>query len=302
MNKIFTKGYEQVMKNDEIVILGHENPDCDSIIAGILLAEVFKTQNINANFIIPDKIVDKETMNILTEFNIDVSEYFGVVNENQKVFLVDHYKREGFNVIGAIDHHPNMEYINYEVCYINEKSNATAMIIYKYFKDIINENLNSMINLIVLASVIDTNTYRSTKNVKDDEMLTEYLISKFSLNRELLYRAGDCLTDLTDVAEYAVHGKKEYIYNKNRVASSYVQISKELSTYNDKSFMEEAIRFLINEVKNSDLEMWVFIVSNLKKDSTIEIRITEDKVKIYEHNILLSRGNDIMPKIERLFS
>ena len=47
--------------------------------------------------------------------------------------------------------------------------------------------------------------------------------------------------------------------------------------------------------------MKVFIIFEMKTNKTIEYRITLENVTITEHKGILSRGKDIMPKIEEIF-
>lgn len=40
---------------DDYIIIGHDNPDVDSILSGILLEKIFKKKGLSASFIIPVK-------------------------------------------------------------------------------------------------------------------------------------------------------------------------------------------------------------------------------------------------------
>ena len=47
---------------DNYIILGHENPDVDSIVSGYLLEKIMIKLGYNASFLIPDRAIEKETI------------------------------------------------------------------------------------------------------------------------------------------------------------------------------------------------------------------------------------------------
>ncbi len=58
-----------------IIILGHENPDVDSIVSAIILNKILLKKGYNSKFIIPDDQINKDTLEILNKYNIDPYEY-----------------------------------------------------------------------------------------------------------------------------------------------------------------------------------------------------------------------------------
>ena len=59
---------------------------------------------------------------------------------------------------------------------------------------------------------------------------------------------------------------------------------------------------LQRKIKECHLEMYVFIIFEMEKDKTYEIRVTENGVKKFEYPKILSRGKDIMPVVEKVFA
>lgn len=45
------------MNKDKYIILGHENPDVDSIVSGYLLEKYMIKLGFDAQFVIPDKVI-----------------------------------------------------------------------------------------------------------------------------------------------------------------------------------------------------------------------------------------------------
>ena len=59
---------------------------------------------------------------------------------------------------------------------------------------------------------------------------------------------------------------------------------------------------LQRKIKECHLEMYVFIIFEMEKDKTYEIRVTENGVEKIEYPKILSRGKDIMPVVEKVFA
>ena len=60
---------------DKIIILGHENPDVDSIVSGYLLEKILNKKGYNCKFIIPDKIISNDTYELCIKYRIDPSKF-----------------------------------------------------------------------------------------------------------------------------------------------------------------------------------------------------------------------------------
>ena len=75
----------------KIVILGHENPDVDSLLSGYLLEKYMNDRNDNIfEYVIPDKVLDEESIEILNKIGVDVSKYRGYkVNPDDKLLVED---------------------------------------------------------------------------------------------------------------------------------------------------------------------------------------------------------------------
>ena len=76
------------------IILGHENPDVDSIVSGVLLERYLTRQGKEARFMIPDRKVDEESVSICLSFGLDPRKYQGELpKEKNEYILVDHHER-----------------------------------------------------------------------------------------------------------------------------------------------------------------------------------------------------------------
>ena len=58
------------------IILGHVNPDVDSVLSGVLLERILNRYTNNEfKFIIPDDFIDDITKKIVNDLGIDISKY-----------------------------------------------------------------------------------------------------------------------------------------------------------------------------------------------------------------------------------
>jgi c-di-AMP phosphodiesterase-like protein len=73
-------------QNKEIVLLGHDNIDCDSAIGIILMNKWLNYKNIKNKIVICDKEINKETYDIMKATNIDLNNYKGSVKSDDIVF------------------------------------------------------------------------------------------------------------------------------------------------------------------------------------------------------------------------
>ena len=119
--------------NKELVILGHSNPDVDSIISGYLLEKILRKAGFQARFIIPDAKIEKQTYTICLKYGVDPKQFMDSLPETySNYFLVDHCKREVFGkIIGIIDHHPS-DISETPSFYVNQTQTSTAMLIFNY--------------------------------------------------------------------------------------------------------------------------------------------------------------------------
>lgn len=279
-----------------IVVLGHMNPDVDSIISGIVLSKYLIHKGYNASYVIPDKSIDKESENALKALKIDFKVYQGAVNKESSLILVDHHETVYSNdVLAVIDHHPTLKEFNYPI-YINKKSSSTAKLIYDIIyrddKDFLNKDI---VEWIAAATMMDTCSFKSTKTNVDDIPWAIDVCNEFKLDYDRLTTIGYCLTDLSSPNESSVNGFKQFIYNNKIVKTSYIQCDSF-----DYEKIQANIDVLSDKVSKEDVHMWMFMVVDVENENTLEYRIYKDRVYEIYHEGIVSRGSTIMPAIEKL--
>ena len=229
----------------EVYILGHNNPDADSIISSYILANILKQINIKASFCILDHnydytFHDKKLLD-------DKFQYQPVIlHDTDRYFiLVDHNDLQGLprdNVIGAFDHH----IIKDEIDNIIEIEYAsTSLLLYDLFKEKYSFNEEEKY-LIALATLSDTEYLTSSRFTIYDKQIYDEL--KMNLNVKELQKKYFITTDFTlNIDKNFEMNKKEYIRNDKKITRILI------TSYDDK-FLED----YINKAKQLNyLLIWV---------------------------------------------
>lgn len=280
---------------DHYIILGHENPDVDSVVSGYLLEKLMRQKGYFAEFIIPDQMVDTETATICLEYGLDCRKYQKELPKNgdYRFILVDHHERNVDGVISCIiDHHPTNKdiQVNY---YQNDASSSTSCLICTEENEMYFSKED--IQLAIVAAMVDTASFHSTKTREKDVLWVHQMCEKYAIDYDKIYKTGLCLTDLSDLSVATYNGLKKYSYGEHLVESSYIQIE---SREDSSSEIFQMIDLLMQHVRDTGLTVFVFIVHDMSLFQTTVYEISEHGFDVVEYSQYTSRGSTIMPRIE----
>ena len=207
-------------KDKNVYVLGHNNPDADSIISSYVLTNILKSMGINAHFSILNKnydytFHDKKLLEDKFKYKPEV------VNENNCFIFVDHNNLQGLkkeNVIGAFDHHV----IKDEIDNIVEMEYAsTSLLIYDLFKDKY-EFSDEEKYLIALATLSDSDYLTSSRFTEIDRKIFNELNLKEDV-KELQLKYFITTDFSLGVDKNFEINKKEY--NRNNKKVTRIQIT-----------------------------------------------------------------------------
>ena len=273
-----------------MVILGHENPDVDSIVSGIILNKVLLKKGIDSKFIIPDKVINNDTFEFLKSYGINAYDYVGELY-NDKYILVDHNERSvDGEVVCIIDHHKTLNEISIDH-YYNTEFSSTACFIAKECENLLD---TKDLELAVLATMIDTVSFHSTKGRKEDEEWCKYICDKYDLDYLKLYSSGLYLTNMDDLKLAALNGLKKYVVDGKKIESSYIQIK---SVDDNGENINKIINFLKEYILNEDLFLFVFIVHDMDSFKSMYYMIERGSIISRYYDKYEQRGNVIMPEV-----
>lgn len=278
------------------IILGHENPDVDSIVSGYLLEKLMTKFGYNAEFIIPDKKIDEENITICREYGLNPYDYQKSFLEagDARFILVDHHARQvPGEIVGVIDHHPTLEAFNYPY-YKNENASSTSCMICRGNEEFFDKE---DLTLAILAGCVDTASFHSTKTRESDVVWAREISKKYGIDYERVYKTGLCLTDICDIKRASLNGLKKYVYSGYKVESAYIQVEDQTEIC---SSLDQMLDYLRDYVAENDLEIFAFIVHDMKEFKTTVYDIKNSGYTIRKYEKYTSRGNTIMPEIEEM--
>lgn len=280
--------------NKKIIVLGHENPDVDSIVSGYLLEKILNKYGYNADFIIPDSKIEEETINICKNNGLDSSKFMKKIEEKNALYvLVDHHERDiNGEIICIVDHHPTTKYIKLD-SYYNKKISSTACYICQNNEHLLNEY---DLRLAVLATMVDTASFHSNKGTNEDKKWVMDICQKYNFDFNELHKQGLCLTNIYNLKKASLNGLKKYNYYKKKIESSYIQIEDILSNGEN---INKILDYLKLYIKDNNVDVFVFIVHDMNCFKTKCYLITQNKIEIKEYDEYTSRGSTIMPEIEK---
>lgn len=293
----------ELLNGKNITIIGHDIYDIDSIISGILLSNLLKFLNIDNRFVILHKIVENDTFNMIKEiFNISLYNYFeDGEDKDRNLFLVDHYETKHLgDVIACIDHHPTSTKVNHPYYYCR-RSCSTSYLIYELMQEFGYTITSEEAKMIVFSMMTDTVAFKNEKIVRDEIEIAKNLAKEYNLDYSFLEKYSLCITDIKNMStdEVIHYGMKEYLFNGKHIKSSYVQLW-DLPDRREIRIWIDTIRKI---VEKENLAMWVFIIYDLKCSDTYEYHIVQGDIYKYILTMgkILSRGVNIMPRIEKMF-
>lgn len=291
-----------ILYGKKITILGHDNPDVDSVLSAILFSKVLDFWEIENEFLILQEIKEDDTYSIVKElFHIDMRKYQSIGEDNQRnIVLLDHYQtlHQG-KVFACIDHHFTTREFDYPFKYVKH-SCATAYLIYEIMKLSGYMPLKEDVEMIIMAMLIDTVAFKSTKTVESEAKLAKELAKKYDVDFYLLEKYGLALTDISSMSDESIisNGQKWYNYRRIKdVGSSYLQL---YGMPTDK-IINKWLDLIAKKLVDVGADMLIFLIFDVKEGNTYEYRVTCQSTKQLTYKGILSRGKDIMPKIEAMF-
>ena len=205
-------------KEKEVFVIGHYNPDIDSIFSSYLLTNVLNSLGIKASFAFLDNYVVNENDERI------VNDYLGIkpviVDKNNKFIIVDHNNLEGLdkdNVIGSIDHHiiSGEVYDTLEIEYA-----STGLLIYDLFKDVYKFSRKEK-ELVALTVLTDTDYLCSSRFTEEDKKLFNEL--KIKVNVQELQHKYFVISDFKKEIPIVVKDNyKEYDYNGKHICRTMI--------------------------------------------------------------------------------
>ncbi len=296
---------------EDIYVIGHKNPDTDSVISAIAIAEIMGYKSAIAGEI------NRETAFILERFGVKAPELMTNISE-KKVFLVDHNENtqmaDGWDkaeIIGVIDHHK----INFTsvspLFFHTETLGSTCSVIVKLYMNIVQNNPR-LAGLLLSGILSDTIIFKSPTTTEEDKIFASRLAEVAGVPdmTELgikIKMAGADITGKT-VSDIISSDFKDFDMNGRKVGIGQIELP-DISIIKE---MEADIIYRLNEIKTNNYELVIMMITDIMaEESKLFFAGDSDIIKkafgvtTESNSVILSgvmsRKKQIVPPLETFF-
>ncbi|MGM0838234.1 MAG: manganese-dependent inorganic pyrophosphatase [Bacillota bacterium] len=289
----------------KVFILGHKNPDTDSICSAIAYAELKKQLGMDAE---PVRLgeLNGETEYALKHFNAEVPRLIETAaNEVQEVILVDHNEFQQsvsdinqVRVLEVIDHHRIANFETSDPLYYRaEPVGCTATILNKLYKENNVEITKEVAGLMLSAIISDSLLFKSPTCTEQDVQAANELaaiagVDANSYGLDML-KAGADLSDKT-VEQLITLDAKEFQMGDYKVEIAQVNT---VDTADVLKLQEELELAILNTIANKGLDLFVFVVTDILTNDSVALTLGKETAAVekaynvtLENNTALLRG------------
>ena len=254
---------------DKTLVLGHKNPDTDSICSSIVMAN-FENKLGNKAQAVRIGNINKETRYVLDYLGIEDIPYVDKVEDGSKVILVDHNEAtqsidniDKVKILKVVDHHTMNFKAPYQLYYRTEPVGCTATVLYKLYKENNIEIDRNIAILMASAIISDTLLLKSPTCTDEDVKVLTNLekIANIDINTyglEML-KAGTDLDDFSANELINIDCKK---FDKDNISFMIAQVN--TVSIPDVLKREEDIKSEINKaIEANGLSLFAFAITDI---------------------------------------
>ena len=305
---------------EKIYIIGHKQPDTDSICAPIAYAQYLKQKGENAVAVKSGEI-NPETKYVLDYFETEVPETLTDATK-KTIILLDHNEKtqsldniDKAKIIEVIDHHKIDFQCTNPIYFHNEPIGSTSTIIAKkYFNDK-DVNLDKKTAGLLLSGILsDTVIFKSPTSTSEDKEIAEKLagiaeiknIQDFGIE---IKKSKASLEGLT-TEQIILSDFKIFEFGKIRIGGGQVEVLG-MDEVNEKK--QELLEKLKEIAQKENYDLVMLIATDIIKQDSLLLFFEKDNYiekafnKKPENNTLylegvMSRKKQIIPPLAKLFS
>ena len=296
----------------KILVMGHKNPDTDSICSAIAYANLKKELGFEVEAVRLGTI-SKETQFILDYLNMDAPRLIESVNSGDQIILVDHNEagqsvdgRDNATILEIIDHHKIDLKTSDPINLRFETVGCSSTIISKIYEEkgiaITKEMATVMLSAIMSDTLIFKSPTCTDEDVKQGKKLAEIAGLDYEVYGKDLLIAGTSLDDKTayeivniDCKPFEFGTQKAAVAQVNTVDISAVLARKEeLETVMKELMAKDGLDFvalMITDIITNSTELYVV------GDKTLTIKtfgMAEGAETVFLPNVV-SRKKQIVP-------
>ncbi|CAF1274236.1 unnamed protein product [Rotaria sordida] len=310
-------------ENQEIIVIGHCNPDTDAITAALVYAEFLRQMNVNAKaYRLGD--LNNETKFVLKSVDIEEPEMLpDNIPEGTQVALVDHNESQQsmknlkkMRVTHVVDHHKLGDLTTSEPVYLRfEPVGCTGTILTKLFREH-NLNIDQKTAFLLISAILsDTLHFRSSTTTDDDRNIVEYLhpLAKIDNLESHANKLLEAKSDLTGFSTQKILllDYKTYDFNDEHWGVGACETCK-VDTLLERK--DELLKEMNEEKKKSNLTGILFSIVDILKEKNLtlisgehEEQVVRAAFKVDVNDCIadlgskISRKKQIIPALEAYF-
>jgi manganese-dependent inorganic pyrophosphatase len=302
---------------DTIYVVGHKNPDTDTVCSAIAYAELKKALGFNAVPVIQGP-VNSETKYVLGRFKVDAPEIMASA-KGLKVILVDHNEMsqtidgiEEDNIMEIIDHHKIGDVkTSKPIFFLNEPLGCTATIIYDLYSHHGIPIKDEIKGLLLSAILSDTVIFKSPTTTQKDKDVAMALAKDLGIDvMELGKEQFDAKSDFGEKSKEDILeiDSKAFSFSNGSVIISQVELSDSSIVMGEK---EGYLRVMRDKMTEKKALAFIFIVTDIIREGS-ELIIVSETPSIFEEAFgielkdgsayipgLMSRKKQVVPVVEK---
>lgn len=282
---------------EKVLILGHKNPDTDSICSALAYADLKKQLGWNVE---PVRLgqLNGETQYALDAFHVEAPRLVqSVSNEVNAVILVDHNEsqqsvddRSKVQILEVIDHH---RIANFETSdplyYRGEPVGCTSTIVYKMFKEN-GKTINKEIAGLMLSAIISdsllfkspTCTEQEIAAARELETIAGVDAEKYGLE---MLKAGADLSKKT-VEELISLDAKAFTMGESNVVVAQVNA---VDTNDVLARQQELEAAISQTIRDQNLDLFLFVITDILKNDSVALALGSKAAAVEKaYNVTLS--------------
>ena len=302
---------------EKILVIGHKNPDTDSICSSLAMANL--QSKIRGEEVISCRLgeINEETKYALNYFKVEAPKLIEKVDEGQEVILVDHNEFtqsvegiENAKILAVVDHHRINNFQTSEpLFYYAQPVGCTSTVLFEIYKSNNVEIEPKIAGLMLSAIISDTLLLKSPTTTDKDKKAVEELakianvdISKYGLE---MLKAGTNLDKYTEEELINLDAK-----SMEKDGIKYIIAQVNTVSIPDVLKRKEKIEHEINKViEAKGLSLFVFVITDIVNSNSTAVVLGErtDAIsKTYEikDNLaempgVVSRKKQVLPLVEK---
>ena len=271
---------------NETLVFGHKNPDTDTIMSAMVMANLENKLGNNAKAVRLGN-VNKETEYVFKFLGIEQPEFIEDIADGQDIILVDHNEAtqsadnlSNANVKKIVDHHAINFTTSNPVYYRAEPVGCTSTVLYKMYKENDVEISKEIATMMLSAIISDTLLFKSPTCTAEDKAIAEKLAKIAGVDAEVygtdLLKAG---TDLSEYTPEQIINIDSKLFEKDGKRFKIAQINTaDLdSIFKDKVYFEAAIN---NEIQKENLDLYMFAATDIINSNSKIISLGNDSAVV----------------------